>query len=113
MNQGGMDSWSIGMNVYKFPLYVGLWYRSSEFQFMNNDALVVLLGINTNFGGDARMKIVYSYDVMLTDLTKATGGSHELTLIFEMDDMKIFGAEGPRHSSRMDKMGRDIECSPF
>ena len=113
MNQGGMDSWSIGMNVYKFPLYVGLWYRSSEFQFMNNDALVVLMGINTNFGGDARMKIVYSYDVMLTDLTKATGGSHELTLIFEMDDMKIFGSEGPRHSSRMDKMGRDIECSPF
>jgi type IX secretion system PorP/SprF family membrane protein len=113
MNQGGMDSWSVGMNVYKFPLYVGLWYRSSEFQFLNNDALIVLLGINTNFGGDARMKLVYSYDVMLTDLTKATGGSHEITLIFELDDMKMFGAESGRRPGRMDTMGRDIECSPF
>jgi len=113
MNQGGMDSWSVGMNVYKFPLYVGLWYRSSEFQFLNNDALIVVLGINTNFGSDARMKIIYSYDVMLTDLTKATGGSHEITLIFEMDDMRLFGPTSGRNNSRMDKMGRDIECSPF
>ena len=112
MNQAGMDSWSIGMNVYKFPLYVGLWYRSSEFQFLNNDALIVLLGLNTNFGGDIRMKLVYSYDVMLTDLTKATGGSHEITLIFEMDDARLFG-ETRRANSRQAKFGKDIECSPF
>ena len=113
MNQGGMDTWSVGMNVYKFPMYVGLWYRTSELQFMNNDALIVLLGVNTNFGGDARMKIVYSYDVMLTDLTKATGGSHEITLIFEMDAMKLFGDNRGRNSGRMAKFGKDIECSPF
>lgn len=113
MNQAGMDSWSIGMNVYKYPLYVGLWYRSSEFQFLNNDALIVLLGINTNFGTDTRMKLVYSYDIMLTDLTKATGGSHEITLIFEMDDIRLFGTEhGNFRGSRMDQY-RDIECSPF
>jgi hypothetical protein len=94
-------------------MYVGLWYRSSELQFMNNDALIVLLGVNTNFGGDARMKIVYSYDVMLTDLTKATGGSHEITLIFEMDAMKLFGDNRGRNSGRMAKFGKDIECSPF
>lgn len=113
MNQAGMDSWSVGMNVYKFPLYIGLWYRSSEFQFLSNDALIILLGINTNFGDDTRMKLVYSYDVMLTDLTKATGGSHEISLIFEMDNMHLFGSNQRnfRHS-RMNQ-GREIECSPF
>ncbi|MEN8224976.1 MAG: PorP/SprF family type IX secretion system membrane protein [Bacteroidota bacterium] len=113
MNQAGMDSWSIGMNVYKFPLYVGAWYRSSEFQFLNNDALIVLIGLNSNFGGDTRMKLVYSYDVMLTDLTKATGGSHELTLIFEMDDMRLFGNNPGFNHNRMDRMGREVECSSF
>lgn len=112
MNQGGMDSWSIGLNVYKFPLYVGAWYRNSEMQFMDNDAVIVLLGINTNFGDNSRMKLIYSYDVILTDLAKATGGSHEITLIFEMDDMRLFG-NNVRQSSSVSKMGREIECSPF
>ncbi len=113
MNQGGMDSWSVGINVYKHPLYVGAWYRNSEFQFLNNDAIIVLLGINANFGDATRMKLVYSYDIQLTDLTKATGGSHELTLIFELDDMALFSNSGGYRHSRMDKMGRQIECSPF
>lgn len=113
MNQAGMDSWSIGMNVYKFPLYVGVWYRSSEFQFLTNDAIIVLLGLNAEFGGDVRMKLVYSYDMMLTELTKATGGSHEITLIFEMDDVKLFGSGPGWNNSRMQQFGKDIECSPF
>lgn len=113
MNQAGMDSWSVGMNVYKFPLYVGAWYRTSEFQFLSNDAIIVLLGLNAEFGGDVRMKLVYSYDVMLTDLTKATGGSHEITLIFEMDDVKLFGSGPGWSNSRMQQFGKDIECSPF
>jgi len=115
MNQGGMDSWSIGMNVYKMPLYVGLWYRNSEFQFLNNDAMVILLGVNANFGESTRMRLIYSYDVMLTDLTKATGGSHELTLTFELDDMRLFGNGGRNNfrNNRMDRLGKEVECSSF
>lgn len=112
MNQGGMDSWSVGVNVYKFPLYVGAWYRNSEMQFMDNDAVIMLLGINTNFGDNTRMKLIYSYDIILTELAKATGGSHEISLIFEMDDMRLFG-NNVRKSSQMDRFGREIECSPF
>ncbi|OPL14893.1 MAG: hypothetical protein AVO38_11185 [delta proteobacterium ML8_D] len=114
MNQAGLDSWSVGLNVYKMPLYVGAWYRNSEFQFLNNDAFIVMLGINTNLGDNARMKLIYSYDIMLTDITRATGGSHELTLIFELDEMHLFGNSGSNFgNSRMDRMPRALECSPF
>lgn len=112
MNQGGMDSWSVGINVYKHPLYVGAWYRTSEMQFMDNNVIVVLLGINTNFGDNMRMKLIYSYDIILSELAKATGGSHEISLIFEMDDMRLFG-NNVRRGGRQDRMGREIECSPF
>ena len=113
MNQAGMDSWSVGLNVYKQPIYVGVWYRNSEFQFLDNSALVIMLGLNTNFGDNARMKFVYSYDAMLTDITKATGGSHELTLIFELDDMHLFGSSRGGFSPRSKHNYRDLECSPF
>ena len=114
MNQAGMDSWSVGLNVYKQPIYVGVWYRNSEFQFLDNSALVIILGLNVNFADDARMKFLYSYDAMLTDITKATGGSHELTLIFELDNMRLFGASrgGGFNAGNKDKH-RDLECSPF
>jgi type IX secretion system PorP/SprF family membrane protein len=113
MNQAGMDSWSVGLNVYKQPIYVGVWYRNSEFQFLDNSALIIMLGLNTNFGDNARMKFVYSYDAMLTDITKATGGSHELTLIFELDDMHLFGNSRGGFSPRSKHNYRDLECSPF
>jgi type IX secretion system PorP/SprF family membrane protein len=114
MNQGGMDSWSVGLNVYKQPLYVGVWYRNSEFQFLNNDALIIMLGLNANLGDNVRMKILYSYDIMLTDITRATGGSHELTLTFEMDDMSLFGNSGGNNfGHRKGHGGRQLECSPF
>lgn len=115
MNQGGMDSWSVGMNLYKNPLYVGVWYRNSEFQFLDNSALVVLLGLNANFGDNTRMRLIYSYDIQLTDLTKATGGSHEITLTFELDDMRLFGSGG-RNNFRgrsLDRLGKEVECSSF
>ncbi len=114
MNQAGMDSWSVGLNIYKNPLYVGAWYRNSEFQFLNNDALIVMLGLNTNFGDNTRMKLIYSYDIMLTDITRATGGSHELTLIFELDEMRLFGSNRNHFGNRrMNSMPRALECSPF
>jgi type IX secretion system PorP/SprF family membrane protein len=114
MNQAGMDSWSVGINIYKQPIYVGVWYRNSEFQFLDNSALIIVLGLNVNFGDDARMKFLYSYDAMLTDITKATGGSHELTLIFELDDMRLFGANRGGGFDAGNKAGyKDLECSPF
>lgn len=115
MSQAGLDSWSIGLNIYKHPLYVGMWYRNSEFQFLDNDALVVLLGLNANMGDNVRMKLMYSYDIMLTEITRATGGSHELTLIFEMDEMRLFGNSGGNSfgNRRMGNMPRALECSPF
>ncbi len=115
MNQAGLDSWSLGLNIYKHPLYVGAWYRNSEFQFLNNDAMVVVLGLTANMGDNVRMKLIYSYDIMLTDITRATGGSHELTLTFEMDEMRLFGNNGNRGigNRRLGNMPRTLECSPF
>jgi hypothetical protein len=114
MNQAGMDSWSVGLNIYKQPLYLGVWYRNSEFQFLSSAALILMFGLNANLGDNVRMKIMYSYDIMLTDLTSATGGSHELTLTFEMDQMRLFGDNRRNNFGHKRGFNRStVECSPF
>lgn len=122
MYQGGMQSYSVGINVYKDPIYVGLWYRNDEFEFLKNDALVMMAGLSIIINEVSRVKLYYSYDAILTDLTKATGGSHEITLILELDDLYMFDKKrggrggfqfGNYTSGRNKGMSGALECSPF
>ncbi|MFO8128858.1 MAG: PorP/SprF family type IX secretion system membrane protein [Bacteroidales bacterium] len=118
--QGGMQSYSAGINVYKHPIYVGLWYRNDDFEFMGHDMLILTVGLNTIFNDNSRMKIFYSYDAMLSDVTKATGGSHEIVLVFELDELHLFNPGSRRMfqvgnytNGRNKNMPSALECSPF
>ncbi|MBU2650048.1 MAG: PorP/SprF family type IX secretion system membrane protein [Bacteroidetes bacterium] len=121
MYQGGMQSYSAGINVYRDPVYVGIWYRNDEFEFLNNDALVLTAGLSIFINEISRIKMFYSYDCMLTDITKATGGSHEVTIVIELDELYMFDKKkrrggfgfGNYTSGRTKAMPRALECSPF
>ena len=56
------------------PLVAGVWHRG-YFSEDTRDALIVLLGIETE-----TMRFGYSYDITISQLTPATGGTHEITL---------------------------------
>lgn len=68
----------------------GLWYRgipglkAYKPGYSNNDALVLLLG----FQMQDMISIGYSYDITISRLTIASGGSHELSLIYEFAQPK-------------------------
>ncbi|MFC2107550.1 PorP/SprF family type IX secretion system membrane protein [Bacteroidota bacterium] len=116
MYQGGMQSYQVGINIHKDPLYIGIWYRNDEFEFLEHDALILMAGINMNFNSESRLKLLYSYDAMLSDVTKATGGTHEFTLIIEFDEIQLFGNKkrgGFGNRGPMHKNTGALECSPF
>ena len=72
MSQGPSTQFNLGMYGRMSVFTVGFWYRFNQF---NGDALIVLVGLqNENF------KFGYSYDITVSKLTNATGGSHELSL---------------------------------
>ena len=48
--------------------------------FNNPDAFIALLGIQTSV-----VKIGYSYDVTVSKLSNATGGSHEVSFALQFD----------------------------
>jgi type IX secretion system PorP/SprF family membrane protein len=59
---------NLGLYVTKGVLTGGLWYR-------NNDAVIVLVGLQ-----NGTFKAGYSYDVTVSKLTNASAGSHELSV---------------------------------
>jgi len=66
-----------GLYYSRYPLVSGLWFRQG---FNNPDALIALLGFQTTV-----VKIGYSYDVTISKLTNATGGSHEISFAMQFD----------------------------
>ncbi len=118
--QGELKSFSAGLNIYKSNIYTGIWYRNETFDLLKSNALILMLGINAKINKDSRMKLLYSYDVLLNEsLYRAAGGAHEITIIFELDALSaitggskrgIFGRNGIGERS---SKSSELECSQF
>jgi type IX secretion system PorP/SprF family membrane protein len=85
-NQGGFDQLDLGAYWNKSPFVLGLWFRglpviSTEKSYSKIDAVILEVGYkisNLSFG--------YSYDITISSgLIANTGGSHEISLIYEFD----------------------------
>jgi len=68
--QGNFQQLNMGLYVTKGPIVGGVWYR-------NKDSFITLLGFQTK-----HFKFGYSYDVTVSKLTNASGGSHEVSTQF-------------------------------
>jgi type IX secretion system PorP/SprF family membrane protein len=77
--QGEFQQMNIGMYINKGPIVGGIWYRGILFT-EYRDAFIVTLGIQSD-----QVKFGYSYDVTVSDLTPATGGSHEISMTLNFD----------------------------
>jgi type IX secretion system PorP/SprF family membrane protein len=77
----------LGVYYYKHPLVFGLWYRGIPFATSQaGDALIGLVGIKTN-----NLSLGYSYDFTISNLIGSSGGSHELSLIYEFSNLSLTG----------------------
>lgn len=63
----------VGLYLTKGPIVGGVWYR-------NKDSFILLAGVQTEL-----IRFGYSYDVTVSKLTTATGGSHELSVAVQLD----------------------------
>ena len=83
--QGEFQQLNIGTYVSKGPLWAGVWHRGF-FKDGTRDALIVLVGVDTPL-----IRFGYSYDITISDLTPATGGAHELSLIMTFAPPRPYG----------------------
>jgi len=73
--QGEFQQLNLGLYVQKGPLVAGVWFRGLLFGQTYRDAFIATLGIQTDV-----VRVGYSYDVTISELTPSTGGSHEVSL---------------------------------
>ena len=80
--QGGFNQMDVGMQLFFQPLVLGLMYRGTPFQKLNelakNESVIVLLGLelSKDFG------FAYSYDFTVSKLAGSTGGAHEFSFAY-------------------------------
>lgn len=75
----------IGLYYFKSPLIFGLWYRGIPFVTSQaGDAIIGLLGIKTD-----QLHIGYSYDFTISNLISTTSGAHEISLVYEFNNMSL------------------------
>lgn len=99
--QADMQTLLAGANVLWRRPFIGIWYRRYE----NSDAIDFTTGIK--IGSSFKGYIFYTYDLTISGLMRATGGSHEINLDYIIDDSFL---------SRKDNRKviiKKIECPTF
>lgn len=95
----------LGVNYHIDPVSVGVWYRGKPFQqtvihSIQQDALILYLGLYFK-----QLTIGYSYDFTISNLQTASGGAHEISIVYEFNTKST--------SKDVKKKYRLIPCPTF
>ncbi|NQV03273.1 MAG: PorP/SprF family type IX secretion system membrane protein [Bacteroidia bacterium] len=93
ISQANLNSLEIGLNLLKFNVYLGGWYKSTMTGDVNN-SIALLAGYRFMFMQDMSIKFIYSYDLQIAGVMQGTGGAHEISLVLEFDGVSLFGGSG-------------------
>ena len=83
--QANWNQLDLGFYYSYKPLIIGLWYRGIPImktynnEYANQESLILLIGLEY----DSQFRFAYSYDFTISQLTMNSGGSHELSIIYE------------------------------
>jgi len=88
-SQGGISQLNLGVNYHIDPVFIGFWYRGKPFEktvigTIQQDAIILQLGMYLD-----KMTIGYSYDFNTSGLASASGGAHELSIMYEFSAKPI------------------------
>lgn len=104
--QGQFDQLDLGFYATYSSLTAGLWYRGipikkKNITRTNHDAVVFLLGYRQD-----SFSIGYSYDITVSSLGFATGGSHEISIAYQLEPFE-------RNSSRKSRNKKELSCPKY
>lgn len=99
--QGAYKQLDLGVYVTYDPIMFGLWYRGIPVitydGIINSEAIIGMVGMHYN-----NFTFAYSYDFTISKLTNASGGAHEISIIYEFEMI---------HYKK--KKGRAMPCPKF
>lgn len=78
LKQGDQGQVNVGAYYSMGLIFAGGWYRHA---FGNTDAAIAMVGVQYDV-----LKIGYSFDFTMSELSAATGGAHEISLVINLDN---------------------------
>lgn len=113
-HQSTMMLYTVGMNIYMSHVYLGVWYKNQTLEYDEFSNFTIMAGLNMPFNKESRIKIMYSYEMNINSQHNFTGPSHEISLIFEFDDIRLISNKSSDFMAPSRKRSPSpIECSPF
>jgi type IX secretion system PorP/SprF family membrane protein len=97
-HQDFFNQLDVGLYWFKSPIMLGFWYRGVPFigKDPRGDAVSFLVGYKSD-----DIRVGYSYDFTISKLLSSTGGSHEVSIVYEFK------------TSRKRKKRRMVPCPEF
>jgi type IX secretion system PorP/SprF family membrane protein len=115
-NQDKLNSLEVGLNLLKYNIYLGSWYKNTLTGTINS-AIALLAGYRFMFAQDVSLRFMYSYDLQISGAQSGTGGAHEVSLVLEFDKVQLFGRGGGGGGGFVPGGGRKgssaMECPTF
>lgn len=111
-NQATLSQYALGVNFYFTSIYLGMWYKNEAFEYDTYSTFSAMGGIRIPFSEVANLKLMYTYDFVIYPEYSFTGPTHEFTLLFEFDDIRLFQPK-TIGTARYRRGGSAMECSPF
>jgi len=111
--QANFSTYTLGMNILKSSIYFGAWFRNQDFNFFEAKDAIFQVGVNAPWNKDSRVKIMYTFDYLITELRTAGRSSHEISLVFEFDEFSLFKNAGGYNTGNRGRNSKAMECTPF
>ena len=100
--------------ILNSSFFSNIWYRNQTLEYDEFSTFTAMAGLNIPFNEQWRMKVMYSYEMNINSNQNFTGPSHEISLIFEFDDIGLIQKRSGGFMAPSSKRSNSpIECSPF
>lgn len=99
-NQNKFQTATIGLLMMKNPLVFGVFYRNEGVYYRANrfDSVILTFGVNLNTKNESTVKIMYSADFTISQLRSSSFASHEISVIYNLDNRFMFQAYRAKRS---------------
>ena len=90
--QNQFQTFTIGASIINRPFSAGLWLRNKTFLFSGQkyDSFILTVGVNLPVNTASNMRITYGFDMTVSRLRTSSIGSHELSLVIDFENQKLF-----------------------
>jgi type IX secretion system PorP/SprF family membrane protein len=108
--QQGLSVMTLGLYAIYETLYVGALYqdRALAFDPRNTNSMIFVIGYKAQINKNQTILFGYSFDANTSGLSTRTGGSHELAVRYNINDVQLF-----RQGVHDKKGKRILNCKAF